>query len=1227
MSYVELHARSAFSFLRGASTPEKLAEQAAALGLPAVALCDRNGVYGAPRLFGKAKEFGIKAIVGAELTMEDQTVLPVLVESQTGYQNLCQLLTRAHLRSEKGKARVGWEELPEFAKGLVALTGDEEGPLVRSFAQSNFKATLTPALSHPMGEGEVDPALGRVRSHQTDSSGGNAVLRSLSGKLNQRLNQSDTIQSRSMRDQCVSRPQRGGEGAGAVIEKLLGIFGPEHLFVELQRHHLRGEERNVRDLMELAEQFRLPLLATNGVLYSTELQRPILDVFTCIRNHTHLDAAGKLLAQNSERYLKTATQMTELFRDCPEAIENTGRLAERLDFTLENLGYEFPAYPVPAGHTMDSFLREQALAGAWNRYRHLGEVPRKVRQQIETELALIAKLKVAGYFLIVWDIVQFCREQNIMAQGRGSAANSTVCFCLGITAVDPVRFETLFERFLTEGRKHSWPDIDIDLPSGARRERVIQEIYKRYGKHGAAMTANVISFRGRSAAREVGKALNLSGDVLNRFSNLYANGDFPHTLGLTSQMEKAGLPKEHPRAAAFAVMCDALGGLPRHLGQHSGGMIICQGKLDSVMPLENASMPGRVVAQWDKDDCEDLGIIKVDFLGLGMMSVLQDTVELTRQLGRPVDLAQLPQDDAKTFAMMQSADTVGVFQIESRAQMATLPRMQPKCFYDVVIEVAIIRPGPIQGHLMHPYLDRRGQVARGADPNNFSCYHEDLRQVLKRTLGVPLFQEQMLQMAMVMADFTGAEAEELRRALSFHRSQERMQKVEKKLRAAMERKKVPQNTIEDIVKAVGSFALYGFPESHAISFAHLAYASAYLKAHRAPEFYASLLNNQPMGFYSSASLVKDGQRHGIKFCPVCVAISEWDCTIEDAETLTPALSHRMGEGVEKSIAKHKVDLSGGNTVSLSPGERAGVRASVVVEPFNIRLGLRVIRGLSRSGAEHLLTERRKAPFTSLEDCKRRVRLNKEEWRILAEVGALNCFAAHRRDALWAVEKELRQGDLFESRNGGNIQHSTSNPQYRKDPHPGPLPSDGRGRSGSSGGIEFRVDDPRKVQQGAPESLALNVECSMFSSPDSASPLPPMDYAERIRADYSAMRLTTGAHPMALLRPKLKGVWRASDLPKAKHGSRIRIAGNVICRQRPGTAKGFVFISLEDETGISNAVVTPPMFEANRLVITEESFLLIEGRLQHVNNVIHVKAERIERLQCDPSVASPSYDFH
>jgi error-prone DNA polymerase len=923
---------------------------------------------------------------------------------------------------------------------------------------------------------------------------------------------------------------------------LIDIYGREKVFVELQRHFIRGEERMNRELIDLARAHQLPLVATNGVQYAKAYGREVLDVFTCIREHTHLDAAGKLLTQNAERQLKSDRQMRELFRDLPEAIENTSRLAERLAFSLENIGYEFPEYPVPVGHSMDSFLRTIVWFGAQQRYAAISP---KVKRQIEEELALISKLGFPGYFLIVWDIVNFCREHNIMVQGRGSAANSAVCYCLGITPVDPVENHLVFERFLNESRK-GWPDIDLDLPSGDRREAVIQEVYRRYGKHGAAMTANVISYRGRSAAREIGKALNFSPAIIDRFSHLFASGDFPHTMELETQIEAAGLPKHHPRMPAFVRLYHAIYGLPRHLGQHSGGMIICQNKLSSFVPLENASMPGRVVAQWDKDDCEDLGIVKVDLLGLGMMSVMQDAFELCRQRERPdrpgLDLAHLPKDDQKTFEMMQHADTIGVFQIESRAQMATLPRMKPKCFYDVVIEVAIIRPGPIQGDMVHPYLARR------AGKEEVTYFDDRLKPVLARTLGVPLFQEQMLKIAMVMADFSGNEAEELRRALSFHRSEERMRKVSVKLRAAMERKGIAPDKIDKIIQSISSFALYGFPESHAISFAILAYGSAYLKVHRAPEFYASLINNQPMGFYTPATIVKDAQRHNVNIKPVCVLQSDWHCTVVD----DPA-----GAGV--------------------------------------RLGFCVVNGLRQEHAEELVRQRQNKPFKSLDDFKRRVALAKTELRALAELGALNCFAEHRRAAMWRVEETLHD-DLL-----------------------GSPPKAFGAVSRASRDTHLFGDGAEKGGRGA------------------RAPLLPMTLPERVKADYETMNLTIGPHPMKLLREKLPGIWRAIDLGQARHGSTIQIAGNVICRQRPGTAKGFVFVSLEDETGVSNAIVEPDLFERFRLVITEEAFLLIEGQVQNSDGVVLIKARHIKPLVHLPAVeamqageglvGSESHDFH
>src|SRR5215469_2829278 len=1109
MSYCELHCCSAFSFLRGGSFPEQLAKVAAELEMPALALLDRNGVYGAQRFSVAAREHNVRPIIGCELSMEDRSILPVLVENRIGYKNLCELLTQAHLRSEKGKCAVHWDELPEFAEGLVGFLGSAclqhagFGILPkRTFLESRFTDQIEPKKSSRMQ---------------------NAFA--------------STLQA------CA--PQNAADRAKFLTQ----TFGRENVFVEIQRHFIRGEERVNRELVDLARVNRLSLLATNGVQYAKPYGREVLDVFTCIREHTHLDAAGKMLTRNAERYLKRDREMRELFRDLPEAIENASRLAERLTFSLENLGYEFPEYPVPAGHTMDSFLRTIVWFGAQQRYAAISAI---VKRQIEEELALITKLGFPGYFLIVWDIVNFCREHNIMVQGRGSAANSAVCYCLGITPVDPVENHLVFERFLNESRK-GWPDIDLDLPSGDRREAVIQEIYRRYGKHGAAMTANVITYRGRSAAREIGKALNFSPSIIDRFSHLFASGDFPHTMELEAQIEAAGLPKHHPRMPAFIRLYHAIYGLPRHLGQHSGGMIICQNKLSSFVPLENASMPGRVVAQWDKDDCEDLGIVKVDLLGLGMMSVMQDAFELCRERGRPLDLAHIPQDDPPTFEMMQKADTIGVFQIESRAQMATLPRMKPKCFYDVVIEVAIIRPGPIQGDMVHPYLARR------AGREVVSYVDNRLKPVLERTLGVPLFQEQMLKIAMIMADFSGNEAEELRRALSFHRSEERMRKVSLKLRAAMERKGIAPDKIDKIIQSISSFALYGFPESHAISFAILAYGSAYLKVHRAPEFYASLLNNQPMGFYTPATIVKDAQRHGLKTKPVCVSQSDWRCTVVDDDT--------------------------------------------------VRLGFCVVNGLHQEHADELVRQRQAQQFDSLDDFKRRVPLSKDELRTLAELGALNCFAEHRRAAMWEVEETLHD-DLLDRKILGSARVSRAGF--------GVAPKQSFGGFATWGG--FR--EGRKVRDG--EDALANTQAERATQ---KFPLTQMTLPERVKADYETMNLTTGPHPMKLLRENLPNIWRASDLGQAQHGSTIQIAGNVICRQRPGTAKGFVFVSLEDETGVSNAIVDPDLFERFRLVITEEAFLLIEGQVQNSDGVVLIKARDIKPLVHEKLVGSESHDFH
>jgi error-prone DNA polymerase len=1052
--YVELHVRSAFSFLEGGSTPEDLVSVCAEREMQTMALLDRDGVYGSPRFHLAAKKMRIRAHIGAEVTAADGWRYPLLVETREGYQNLCRLITRMKMRAKKGEGHVFAEEMKEFASGLICLTGGEEGPLAQAL----------------------------------DSGAAEAERR---------------------------------------VHELCETFGRENVYVELQRHFCRHEEARNQAAVGIARKLKLPLLATNGVSHAQPSQREVLDVFTCIRHHQTLATAGRLLSRNGERHLKSPDQMKRLFADLPEAIANTQELSARLRFVLSDLGYKFPDYPVPEGETQTSFLQKRTYDGMLWRYGRNNE---RAKQQLERELALIEKLHLEGYFLIVWDIVRFCRGQNILVQGRGSAANSAVCYALGITAVDPVGMELLFDRFLSEERGE-WPDIDLDLPSGEQRERAIQYVYERYGKLGAAMTANVITYRGKSAAREIGKALSFDAETLDRLSSLVGAWEYRDANDtLERQFRDAGLDLHHPQIGKFFALCKAVRDLPRHLGQHSGGMVVCQGQLDQAVPLEPATMPGRVVVQWDKEDCADMGIVKVDLLGLGMMAVLEDTLEIIREnYGKKIDLGRLPADDPTIYNTLTKADTVGMFQIESRAQMACLPRLRPKCFYDIVVQVAIIRPGPIVGKMVHPYLKRR-QGREKAE-----CLHPSLEQVLKRTLGVPLFQEQLLRMAMIAAGFTGGEAEELRRAFGFKRSEARMKDVETKLRNGMEKNGIVGETQDKIVKSITSFALYGFPESHAASFALLAYASAYFKCHYLGPFTAAMLNNQPMGFYRPATLVKDAQRHGLQFKPIDVARSEWHCKLEK-----------------------------------------------IADGFAVRMGLQYVRGLRKEIGLEIVREREARAFASIEELRLRVPgIQKTELTALAEVGALNFIhgakgTIHRRDALWQVERAARR--------------------------PGPLLERASALENHTG---------------------LERETSLLESP-----LLRMTAEERIVADFRGTGLTTGPHPMAFHRAELKkhGILSAAELMKLQDGANVRVAGAVIARQRPGTAKGFVFLSLEDETGIANAIITPQLFDQDHTVVVHHPFLLIEGRLQNQDNVISVKVEAVFPLrltQAEPQ----SHDFH
>ena len=1112
--YIELHAASAFSFLQGASLPETLVERAATLGYPALALLDADGVYGAPRFHKAAKQAGLRAIIGTELSISgpravgsgrshdrpptDCCQLPVLVESAEGYRNLCRLVTRMKLRAPKGEGTLAIDELEGHTAGLVALAG------------------------------------------------------------------------RSMLDV-------GRFGVGGLLDRLVGLFGPRNVCVELQRHLLREDEAENVALTGLARAFGVPVVAANDVRFAEPADRPLFDVLTCVRHRTTLDAAGRRLARNAERYLKSPEAMAQLFADRPDALRGTAALAERLEYTMADLGYRFPVYPVLDGGTEISFLRSITESGARDRYRPYHD---KARAQVARELALIEKLDLAGYFLIVWDIVNYCRQQDILVQGRGSAANSAVCYSLGITAVDPIAMDLLFERFLSEERGE-WPDIDLDLPSGDRRERVIQHVYEKYGPLGAAMTANVITYRGRSAAREVGKVLALQEDEIDRLAKVMHRFEFndPRET-LDRHLAEVGLSMARPRMRAFADLWGRIQDLPRHLGQHSGGMVVCQGTLDTVVPLEPASMPGRVVIQWDKDDCAEMGIVKVDLLGLGMMAALQDAIELVNTGSREsgfgsriaapdsrapipeshvpaqIDLAHLPPDDPAVYELLQRADTVGVFQVESRAQMATLPRLKPTHFYDLVVQVAIIRPGPIVGDMVHPYLNRRA----GREP--VVPLHPCLEPILARTLGVPLFQEQLLRMAMVAAGFTGGQAEELRRAMGFKRSEKRMRQIEGQLREGMARNGITGDTAQRIIGSITSFALYGFPESHAASFALLAYASAYLKVHYPAAFYAALLNNQPMGFYHPASLVKDAQRRGVRFHPIDVQQSDWWCRIESDGAIR--LGFMYVNGLRKEVGQTMAAFDRSSTPPPPPFcPKCGSDDQSMIEV--VRDG----KYFCNTCAHEWTTEMRSAGrFPSIERLVQRTGLRRDELTTLADIGALNTFTNERRSALWQVERAARpSGELFDE--GETTDHQ----------------------------------------------------------PPTSSPLPVMNDHERLRADYAGMGLTIGPHPMALRRGDmaLRGVLRATDLPQARDGRRVRVAGMVITRQRPGTAKGFVFLTLEDETGIANVIIRPDLFDRERLVVIRQPFLLVEGLLQHQDGVVSVKAERLQGIEGAASV--DAHDFY
>jgi error-prone DNA polymerase len=893
----------------------------------------------------------------------------------------------------------------------------------------------------------------------------------------------------------------------SVAHLLSEAFG-DRLYAMVARHRRPEEVAEERRLRERSARYGLPRVAAVEVLYHHSARRRLQDVLTAIRHSVPLATAGRRLKPNAEHDLKSPYVFSTLFADDPAAVAATLDVAGRCHFHFDEVRYRYPSEHLPAGLTSAQWLRQLTFDGAQGRYR--GEPPEAVRTQLEKELALIDELDYCGYFLTMWEIVRFCNERAILCQGRGSAANSAVCYCLGVTAVDPVRMNLLFERFLSKERAEP-PDIDLDI-AHERREEVIQHVYSKYGREHAAMVANLIRYRPRSAARDVGKALGLSETTLARLAKLLPHyyGDVTPTI-----LAQAGLDPESPASVQLLELASELQGFPRHLSIHPGGFLLGHEPVSTLVPIENGTMKDRTVIQWDKEDVEALGLFKVDLLGLGALSHLDRCFKLLQKhRGVELSMASIPAEDPATFAMSTAADTVGVFQLESRAQMSMLPRLKPVNFYDLVVEISLVRPGPISGGMVHPYLARR----RGDEPIVYP--HESLVPILKKTMGVPLFQEQVMKLAIVAADYTPGEADQLRRDMAAWRRSGRIEQHHEKLVTRMRAKGIEVEFAERVFEQIRGFGEYGFPESHAASFALISYATAWLKCHYPAEFACGLLNAQPMGFYSPSTIVEDAKRHAVEVRRIDVCTSEWDCTLEPKNA----------------------------------------------EAFALRLGLREVRGLGATDGADLLAARQAAPFADLADVVRRTHIDRGGLEALAEAGAFESLGVDRRTALWEIKRLVRE-------------------------------------RGQTLAIE------------AHETLPL---------------FRPLDAGDGIHWDYRATAMSPSGHPLQIVRDELRrrGCPDALGVAQLPHGSHARYVGAVICRQRPGTAKGVVFMTLEDETGLVNVLLWPKVYEKYALVVRTNAILGIAGRIESQEGVIHLVGQRVwaPRFRRAPPEQA-SRDFH
>jgi error-prone DNA polymerase len=1029
-AYVPLWVKSNHSFLEGASFPEELVERAHELGLPAVAITDRDGVYGLVRAHMRAKELGIRIVTGAQLTVDiegDSHHVVALAKTRLGYADLCRALSLGHARCDKG----------------VSLVHAEDLQRVREV----FFLCATPAT----------------------------------------------------------------------LRVLHASRGPSSLFALCARHLTDRERPLEKGLRSVAKELGVPTVGANEVLYHDKLRRPLQDILACIRGGKTLSEAGHTICANAEHDLKPADEIGRLFADDPACLRRTLDIMEQCAFSLDDLRYRYPEEHLPSGRSEQGWLRELTFRGARTRYQ--GKVPVDVRTQLERELQIIRKLDYGGYFLTMHEIVQYCRQQSILCQGRGSAANSAVCFCLGITAIDPVRMDLLFERFLSVERAEP-PDIDLDIEH-ERREEVIQHVYEKYGRRHAAMVANIIRYRIRSAVRDVGKVLGLSRTDLETATRLLRHRDDVLNPEL---LREAGLEKDAPATRHLWSLASQILDFPRHLSIHPGGFLLGHRPVDEIVPIEPATMEGRTVIQWDKYDVDNLALFKVDLLGLGALTCIHHAFDLLLEhKGKALEIATVPVEDKATYDMVSRGDTVGVFQIESRAQMAMLPRLRPRTFYDLVIEVAIVRPGPIQGDMVHPYLRRRKGEEEIVYP------HPKLERILKKTLGVPIFQEQVMKLAVDAAGYTPGEADQLRRDMAAWRKSGRIEKHRTRMIPRMLAEGIPEEFAERVFSQIRGFGEYGFPESHAASFALLAYVTAWLRCHHHDVFTCAILNAQPMGFYTPATLVEDAKRHGVEVRPVNINKSQWNCT------LTPLKKEEQ-----------------------SPVDGAKRRL------YGVRMGLRYVKGLGVVERERLETV--EPPYPNLATFVRQTRLNRKAMHALAEAGAFECFGLNRRDAIWQV---------------------------------------------------------RSLSRFAQDALPLEPASSQISFASLASD-------DQVLWDYRSSHHSTRGHPMQGLRHTLRsrGIPEATRVHSRAHGDELDYVGMVICRQRPGTASGVTFFTLEDETGFVNVVVWKQVFDRHAALAKTAALLGVSGEIQKADGVIHLIAKSL--WAPDVSLAEQTHrsrDFH